>query len=112
MNRGDLIRGNLDTLLLAVVASGPKHGYAILEALRGHGELFDMAPGTIYPALRRLEAKGLVASAWAEGPGRPRRVYTLTKRGRSVLEAGQREWASFAATVEAILRGAPWPYPA
>jgi DNA-binding PadR family transcriptional regulator len=97
-------------LLLALVASEPMHGYALVEALRERsGGRFDLPEGTVYPALHRLEAAGLVSSRWATEGGRRRRVYELTKRGRSVLESRRDEWAGFIASVQAILRGAPWP---
>src|SRR5579859_1343491 len=65
-----VLKGHLDTLLLASLENGPLHGYAVKEALRdGSGARFDLPTGTIYPALRRLEAAGLVSGTWAE-PGR------------------------------------------
>ena len=63
---GQVLKGHLDTLLLASLASGPRHGYAVKEALRlGSGTTIDLPTGTIYPALRRLEAAGLVAGSWS-----------------------------------------------
>ena len=78
------LKGNLDLLLLSVLASGPTHGYAIISALRDRSEgTFDLPEGTIYPALHRLEDAGLLASTWAQAEGRRRRVYGLTdQRGR------------------------------
>ena len=97
-------------LLLAIVADGPVHGYALLEALRQRSAgRFDLPEGTVYPALHRLEASGLVVSRWEDATGRKRRVYELTKRGYSVLASRREEWAGFVASVQAILRGAPWP---
>ena len=64
------LKGHLDTLLLASLEGGPRHGYAVKEALRaGSGARFDLPTGTIYPALRRLEAAGLVTGTWAEAAG-------------------------------------------
>jgi PadR family transcriptional regulator PadR len=55
-----VLKGHLDTLLLASLENGPRHGYAVKEALRaGSDARFDLPTGTIYPALRRLEAAGL-----------------------------------------------------
>jgi DNA-binding PadR family transcriptional regulator len=110
MAPSDLVRGHLEMLLLSLVADGPAHGYALVEALRDRsGALFDLPEGTVYPALHRLEAAGLLASSWSEGSGRRRRVYGLTKRGRSVLRAKEQEWTTFVAAVQAVLRGAAWP---
>jgi DNA-binding PadR family transcriptional regulator len=104
------IRGNLDMMLLAILSDGPAHGYAVLQQLRDRSAtVFDLPEGTIYPALHRLEKAGLLASDWDDASGRKRRVYAVTKRGRSVLEAKQAEWAGFVQAVEAVLRGAPWP---
>lgn len=97
-------------LLLAILATGPAHGYALVERLRdGSGGRFDLPEGTVYPALHRLEATGLLSSRFSEVGGRRRREYVLTKRGRSVLATRRDEWAGFVASVQAILRGAPWP---
>jgi DNA-binding PadR family transcriptional regulator len=113
MGNSEQVRGNLDMLLLAIVADGPLHGYAALEELRRRSDAaFDLPEGTVYPALHRLEAAGLLASIWDKTSARQRRVYTITKRGRSVLTAKQAEWASFVQSVQAVLRGAPWPTPA
>lgn len=100
-------------MLLAVLGDGPGHGYAVLQKLRDLSkEVFDLPEGSVYPALHRLEKAGLLASDWDDTTGRKRRVYSLTKRGRSVLKAKQVEWAGFVQAVEAVLRGAPWPTPA
>ena len=109
----ELVRGNLDMLLLAIVADAPVHGYAALEELRRRSDAaFDLPEGTVYPALHRLEAAGLLASSWDETSARKRRVYAITKRGRSVLTAKQAEWTGFVTAVQAVLRGASWPTPA
>lgn len=98
-------------LALAVLAERPAHGYAVLETLKQRSAgVFDLPEGTVYPALHRLEAAGLLASEWDSSTGRRRRVYKLTKRGRSVLSAEQTEWHRFVEAVQAVLRGgAPWP---
>src|SRR4051794_41616922 len=81
--RTDLLRGQLDALLLAVLAEGPRHGYAIVEELRGRtgGEL-ELAEGTLYPALHRLERDGLLESRWStDAPRRPRGFPPAPPRG-------------------------------
>jgi PadR family transcriptional regulator PadR len=103
MNR-ERLKGNLDLLLLSVLAAGPAHGYAIITALRDRSEgTFDLPEGTIYPALHRLEEAGLLASSWAQAEGRRRRVYGLTDRGVAALAAERSEWQSFASGVRAVL---------
>jgi DNA-binding PadR family transcriptional regulator len=98
------LKGNLDLLLLSVLAAGPAHGYAIISALRERSEgTFDLPEGTIYPALHRLEEAGLLASSWAEAVGRRRRVYGLTDEGVAALAAQRSEWRKFARGMQAVL---------
>src|SRR5690349_10322618 len=108
------LKGNLDLLLLSILAAGPAHGYAIISALRERSEgTFDLPEGTIYPALHRLEEAGLLASTWAQAEGRRRRVYGLTDEGAAALAAQRTEWRKFARGVQAVLGktalGAPVP---
>lgn len=104
--RGDLLKGHLDLMLLAVVEAGPAHGYAIIEELRRRSsEAIDLPEGTVYPALHRLERAGLLKSGWETVAGRRRRVYELTRKGRSALEAQRREWKGFARAVRAVIEG-------
>ncbi len=101
------LKGNLDLLLLSVLSAGPAHGYAIISALRDRsGGTSDLPEGTIYPALRRLEDSGLLASTWAQAEGRRRRVYGLTDEGVAALAAEPDDWRRFASGVQAVLR---WP---
>src|SRR5258707_10483327 len=104
------LRGNLDLLLLSVLAAGPAHGYEVIAALRRRSEsTFDLPEGTIYPALHRLEDAGLLASDWADASGRRRRVYALTDKGAAALAAEQVQWRRFAPRGAAGLGGAAWP---
>jgi len=102
-----VLKGHLDTLLLASLADGPRHGYAVREALRaGSAARFDLPTGTIYPALRRLEAAGLVRGTWSEAGGRSRRTYELTPAGCQRLSRDRAAWWDFAAAMSAILEPA------
>ncbi len=98
------VKGSLDLLLMGVLRRGPTHGYAIIAALRerSDGE-FDLAEGTIYPALHRLERAGLVASSVEVAQGRRRRSYALTTRGRAEFAARRRAWQGFVAHMQAVL---------
>jgi PadR family transcriptional regulator PadR len=108
--RAETLKGHLDGLLLASLEAGPRHGYAIMEALRtGSGGQFDLPTGTIYPALRRLERAGLIRGTWSEAGGRSRRVYDLTPAGRRMLAAERGTWRQFSAAVTALLEPAPRP---
>jgi PadR family transcriptional regulator, regulatory protein PadR len=100
----ETLKGHLDSLILAVVAAGPAHGYAIIEELkRRSGGTFTLPEGTVYPALHRLERAGLLESGWSASTGRKRRVYKLTRRGRRLLEARKSEWRDFARAIDAVL---------
>jgi DNA-binding PadR family transcriptional regulator len=108
--RGESLKGHLDLLLLSVVAKGPKHGYAVMEALRSASDdAFDLPEGTIYPALNRLEREGLLGSDWSVVQGRRRRTYHLTGRGRQALADQRSGWEAFVAAVNQVVGGAPWP---
>lgn len=108
--RAETLKGHLDGLLLACLEAGPRHGYAIMEALRaGSGGQFDLRTGTIYPALRRLEQAGLIKGIWSQAGGRQRRVYDLTPAGRRALAAERGTWREFSAAVTALLAPAPRP---
>jgi PadR family transcriptional regulator, regulatory protein PadR len=103
--RPDAVRGHLDGLILSVLEEGPRHGYAIIEALqaRSSGAL-DLPTGTVYPALRRLERAGWLSGSWSTVGGRERRTYTLTRAGRHALAAQRADWSEFSSAVEAVLR--------
>ena len=101
----ELLKGHLDSLLLAAVEDSPAHGYAIIEMLvdRSRGA-FHFPEGTIYPALHRLEKIGLLASRWAAHHGRRRRIYRLTPKGRRALAEHRSEWAGFSRAVSWVLK--------
>jgi PadR family transcriptional regulator PadR len=102
--RAEALKGHLDALVLATLCDEPAHGYAVIEELKNRsGGAFDLAEGTVYPVLHRLEADGLLASAWSTAGGRRRRVYRLTRRGRAALAERRDDWNAFARAVEAVL---------
>jgi len=105
--RAEALKGHLDGLLLAILEAGPAHGYAVIESLRAaSGGTFDLPTGTVYPALRRLEGDGLVASEWEEpARERRRRVYRLTAKGVKTLAAQRESWHEFAGAVSAVMAG-------
>ncbi len=107
--RAEVLKGHLDALLLAVLEEGPRHGYAVIEALRAASAgRFDLPTGTVYPALHRLERAGLLRGRWSTVGGRRRRTYELTASGRRALSQERGAWKEFAA-VSALLEPAPWP---
>ena len=104
--RREQLKGHLDLLLLSVLADGPAHGYAIIAQLRERsGQAFTLPEGTVYPALHRLEAAGLLRSSWTEQAGRRRRLYELTAKGVSASADLQGEWRRFSAGVQAVVGG-------
>jgi PadR family transcriptional regulator PadR len=101
------LKGHLDLLLLATLARAPSHGYAVAEALRARSEgRIDLAEGTLYPALHRLEKARALTSHWAEVGGRRRRIYSLTRRGRRALAQEAVGWERFAAGMRGVLEAA------
>ena len=108
---GDALRGHLETMALAALERGEAHGFEVLRRLTeaGCGAL-RLKEGSLYPALYRLEAAGLIASAWEENAGDRRgprrRVYRLTPKGTRRLAAARGEWQQFVHVVGTIL-GAP-----
>jgi PadR family transcriptional regulator len=111
--RAEELKGHLDVLLLATLEDGPHHGYAVIEELRHRtaGRL-DLPTGTIYPALRRLEAAGLIRGSWSVVSGRQRREYRLTAAGARALSGKRAAWRDFADIISAALEARPWPDPA
>src|SRR5262249_9896037 len=92
-----ILKGHLDTLLLASLENGPRHGYAVKEALRtGSAARFALPPGTISPALRRREGAGLIRGTGSEAGGRRRRAYELPPAGRRRLAGDRAAWRDFA----------------
>jgi PadR family transcriptional regulator len=104
--QSEKLKGNLDLLLLSVLASGPGHGYSIIARLRDRSAgAFDLPEGTVYPALHRLEQSGLLASSWEVVAGRRRRIYRLTTAGRRSLAEEARQWRAFSGSMSLVLGG-------
>ena len=101
----DLIRGTLDVLLLKTLSWGPLHGYAVSKSIRSQsGAVFNVEEGALYPALRRLEAKGLVTADWGTtDTGREAKFYTLTAAGRSRLESEIASWGRYVEAMSKVL---------
>lgn len=99
----DAVKGQLEFMLLAVLQAGPAYGYHIIDQLKRRSDgVFDLPESTVYPALHRLEADGLLASDWAVVNGRRRRTYRITARGGTDLDERKLEWRRFARAVSAI----------
>lgn len=102
----DILRGQLELVVLASLRDRPRHGYAIIKELRERsGGEFDVLEGTLYPALHRLERAGLIKSRWVTAAGRRRRIYELTRKGSKTLAEQESEWRSFVRTLDNVLEG-------
>src|SRR5215831_1836837 len=104
-SRLELLQGTLDLLILRTLAGEPMHGHAIAKHIqRTSEELLQVETGSLYPALHRLEAKGLVAASWdLSDKGKRARYYRLTPRGRKHLAAEQSKWEAFSRAMGLIL---------
>jgi PadR family transcriptional regulator, regulatory protein PadR len=105
---GEMLKGHLDMIVLAALAAGPAHGYAVIEEIRRRsGQAFDLPEGTVYPALHRLEQAGLLTSRWVTAESaRRRRVYALTRRGDRALADHRALWRQFSDAIGLLLEGA------
>ncbi len=104
----DLPQGTLDMLILQVVALGPIHGYAIAQRIKQISrEVLHVPQGSLYPALHRLENRGLLTASWdASETGRDAKFYRLTAKGRSHLKSETANWARLSEAIALILRTA------
>src|ERR1700688_4488930 len=95
--RLELLQGTLDVLILRTLLGEQRHGHAIAKHIqRTSEELLQVETGSLYPALHRLEAKGLVAASWElSDKGKRARYYRLTPRGRRQLVIEQSKWEMF-----------------
>lgn len=101
----ELVRGTLDVLILKALAWGPLHGYAITSLIRRQtDEALLVEEGTLYPALWRLESKGLVEAEWGLSENnRKAKYYRLTSEGRRHLRQETKTWEAYAAAVGKML---------
>lgn len=103
--KSDLPQGTLDLLILKIAALGPVHGYAIAQRLQQVSRYVVQVPqGSLYPALHRLENRGLLDAEWRETEtGRDAKFYRLTRKGRKHLQAEAAGWQRLAEAVGLIL---------
>ena len=101
----ELLKGVTDYLLLSLIERLPMHGYQMMREVNQRSKgYFTLDGGTVYPALRRLERQGLIASWWERVSERQRRrYYQITERGRQVLETKLAEWQDFCAAMDMLL---------
>lgn len=101
----EFLRGTLDVLILKALMWGPLHGYAISNLIRRQSdEALLLEEGTLYPALWRLESKGLLASEWGLSENnRKAKFYRLTPEGKKQLRSEVKTWEAYAAAVTKVL---------
>ena len=109
----EFFRGTLDVLILKALFWGPLHGYAVTNFIRRQSEdALLVEEGTLYPALWRLESKGLVAADWGLSENnRKAKFYRLTSVGRRRLRQEVRTWEAYAAAVAKVLGATRPPLP-
>jgi transcriptional regulator len=105
-SKSDLPQGTLDLLILKVVALGPVHGYSVAQRLQQVSrDVVQVPQGSLYPALHRLENRGLLAAEWRQtDSGRDAKFYHLTRKGKTQLEAQTASWRRLSEAVALILR--------
>ena len=101
----ELLKGTLDVLILKTLSWGPLHGYGVSKSIReATADAFQVEEGALYPALRRLEKRGLVEAEWGvTDTGREARFYRLTDAGRKALETELRSWARYVEAMGRVL---------
>jgi PadR family transcriptional regulator, regulatory protein PadR len=103
--KSDLPQGTLDLLILRIVSLGPNHGYAISQRIQQISrDVLQVQQGSLYPALHRLENKGLLCAEWKPSEtGREAKYYRLTTKGRKQLKDETESWARLTNAIGLIL---------
>jgi len=106
VEKSDLPQGTLDLLILKIAALSPIHGYGITQRLQQVSrDVVQVPQGSLYPALHRLENRGLLAAEWRETEtGREAKFYRLTRKGRAQLERETASWQRLTEAVGLILK--------
>jgi PadR family transcriptional regulator PadR len=106
LGKTDYLQGALDLLVLRTLALGPNHGWGIQQRIRQVSrEALSVSQGSLYPALHRLEAAGLLASQMAVSENnRKARVYSLTAAGRKRLDAETADWREFSLAIRRLMQ--------
>ena len=104
--QSSLLQGTLDLIVLQLLRAEPTNGYDLTLRIQAISQdVLSVNAGSLYPALYRLEAKGLISAEWAEtDAGRKAKVYSLTASGRKALAEQRESWKRFAGALDAILK--------
>lgn len=105
----ELLPGTLDMLILKALSLGAAHGYGVLLRIEAKSKgLLSLEQGSLYPALARLESRGLIAGNWGVSEhGRRAKFYELTHAGRRRLDGETDQWARMVAAVSNVLNAQP-----
>jgi PadR family transcriptional regulator PadR len=106
--KADLLQGTLELLVLRLLRSGQLNGWDIMQRIQlVSSDVLSVTPGSLYPALHRLEERKLIKSEWALSENNRRaKFYSLTASGRKQLETERATWERFSSAIDAILRNA------
>ena len=104
----DLVQGTLDLLVLRILSTGPRHGWAIGKRIKQvSSDVLQVTQGSLYPALHRLEQQGWIKATWDEtDTGRQAKIYSLTAAGRRQLEREMASWDRLSSAIRVVLREA------
>ena len=107
--QADLLQGTLEMLILKAVSLQPIHGYGVLVRIQQlSSDRLQIQQGSLYPALYRLESRGLIRAAWGESEsGRKAKYYTLTSAGKGQLKIETEKWSRLSQGVGGVLRALP-----
>jgi DNA-binding PadR family transcriptional regulator len=108
----ELFKGTLSLLILSMLSRNPMYGYELASTVHQHTQgAFVFREGSLYPSLHKLQAEGLLSGQWEEGPssdgpGRKRRYYHITDKGRAALEEKRHSWNELCVAVNRVLENA------
>jgi PadR family transcriptional regulator PadR len=106
MKKIDLLQGTLDLLVLKTLSVGPLHGYRIAQKIQQlSDEVLRIEEGSLYPALYRMEQKGLIESEWGVSENnRQAKFYKLTRKGRREMDEEAASWGRLSTAVARVLK--------
>ncbi|MFI8708809.1 PadR family transcriptional regulator [Bacillus sp. NPDC077411] len=104
----EILKGSIDILLLSIIQQHDTYGYEIIQKLKENSkDAYNMSQGTLYPALKRLEQKELIASYWGESEtGMKRKFYRITANGEKILQEKLTAWDQITTLIKVCRKGA------